>query len=416
MTTSPSPDALPFWQRPATIIVAGCLICLTSFGVRSSFGLFTAPISDAHGWPREVFGLALALQNLLWGLAQPFAGAAADRFGTARVLAVGALIYATGVALIPYSDTPGLFYLSAGMLSGIGIATASFAIVMTAFSRRMPPERRSWAFGIATSASSLGQFVFAPLGQAFIAAYGWQTAMLLLAVLLLFCLPLTMALRGNASDSTHADDASDPEVTLGGALAWALRHRSYVLLVFGFFVCGFQLAFITIHMPPYLTESGIAAGVAAGAIAIVGLANVVGSYISGILGGRLPKRYLLSAIYFGRAAAITGFLLVPLSTVSVFTFAVVMGLLWLSTVPPTAGLVALMFGTRYMGMLYGIVFFSHQVGSFLGVWLGGVLYDRMGNYDAVWWLSVALGLFATLVHLPIREARAPDAIRDSAAA
>lgn len=404
--TSPSENT-PLWQRPFVIIVAGCIICLVGFGVRASFGLFNAPISDAHGWPREVFALALAIQNLLWGVAQPFAGAAADRFGTARVLAVGVLIYATGVVLMPFSDTPTLFYLSAGVLTGIGIATASFAIVMTAFSRRMPEERRSWAFGIATAASSLGQFVFAPLGQAFIAAYGWPTALMLLALILVMCMPLAMPLRGSARDGIDQSRAADPEITLGTALSWALGHRSYVLLVFGFFVCGFQIAFITIHMPPYLTESGVATGVAAGSIAVVGLANVVGSYMSGVLGGRFSKRYMLSMIYLLRAVAITVFLLLPLSAASVMIFSAIMGLLWLSTVPPTAGLVAVMFGTRYMGMLYGIVFFSHQVGSFLGVWLGGVIYDHTGSYDPVWWLAVALGLFATLVHLPIREARAP---------
>ena len=372
MTNSPSPR--PWYMEPSVIIIAGCLIAIIGFGGRASMGMFNKPITDFHGWPRETFGFAMALQNLAWGIMQPVAGAFADRFGATRVLMVG----------------------------------ASFSIVMAAFGRLVPPEKRSWAFGIAVAAGSMGQFIFAPLGQAFIAAFGWQSALMLLAAILLFIIPLAIPLSAKADNSAAARAAAgETDLDLRQAIAKAFGHGSFVLLVLGFFVCGFQLAFVTIHMPPYLIEHGISTWLAAWSIAIVGVFNVVGSYVSGMIGGRYVKRYALSLIYLGRSIAVIAFITLPITPVSTLIFTAVMGLLWLSTVPLTMGLVTVMFGTRYMATLYGFVFLSHQIGSFFGVWLGGLLHDIYGTYDPVWWMGVALGLFAALVHLPIREARAP---------
>lgn len=392
------------WRTPAVIVVCGCLIAVLTFGVRASFGLFTAPISATQGWGREVFALAIALQNLLWGAGQPFAGALADRYGSARVLAAGGLLYALGVALMAVASTPLQMTLTAGVLVGLGLAGGSFTIVMAALARRVPPERRSWAMGMATAAGSMGQFLLAPLGQAFILAYGWQTALLMLAGIV-----GVVPLLATAMASTPGGAAAVPEIDLGlkRTLALAFGHRSYRLLTAGFFVCGFHVAFITVHLPAYLTDHGVAPQLAAWSIAIIGLGNIVGSYAAGVIGGRYSKRWLLAMIYALRSVVIALFVLLPISPLTVVVFAVTIGLLWLSTVPPTSGLVAVMFGTRYMATLFGIVFFSHQVGSFLGIWLGGLFYEAYGSYDAVWWMAVALGLFAALIHLPIVERPAP---------
>jgi MFS family permease len=372
--------------------------------VRSSFGLFTAPVSEAQGWGREVFALAIAIQNLLWGLGQPFAGALADRFGSARVLAAGGILYAAGVALMAVASTPLQFNLTAGVLIGLGLAGGSFTIVMAALARRVPPERRSWAMGTATAAGSLGQFLMAPLGQAFILAYGWQTALLLLACGVAVVPALATAMAGGHGGSVGAGEV---DLGLKETLARAFGHRSYQLLIAGFFVCGFHVAFITVHLPPYLSDLGLPPWLGGWSIAIIGLANVVGSYSAGVIGGRYSKRWLLATIYGLRSLVIALFVLLPPTTTSVILFAVAIGLLWLSTVPPTSGLVAVMFGTRYMATLFGLVFFSHQVGSFLGIWLGGLAYERYGSYDAVWWIGVVLGVFAALVHVPIAERPAP---------
>ena len=409
-------DAEPLWRRTEIIIIAGCIIAAIGFGIRASFGMFTLPITEAYGWDRATFGMAIAVQNLVWGATQPIVGGLADRYGTARVLAVGAIIYAAGLVAMSLPQTAPLFLVSAGVIVGIGIATASFAIIMAAFSRRVGPERRSWAFGIATAAGSMGQFLFAPLGQAFISAYGWQTALVLLAACMLICVPLAAVLRGGAETANPKSQEVETTLPLFQALGRALTHRSYVLLTIGFFVCGFQLAFVTTHMPPYLVEGGVDVGIASTAIALVGLFNVVGSYMAGMLATRYAKPYLLAAIYAGRGIATIIFLLMPLSGVSALVYSAVMGLLWLSTVPPTAGLVAIMFGTRYMGMLYGVVFFSHQIGSFFGVWLGGLLYDIFGSYAPVWWISVILCFMAALINLPVREHAAPNFGRAAAQA
>jgi predicted MFS family arabinose efflux permease len=392
------------WRTPAVVVACGCLIALLTFGIRASFGLFTLPISEAHGWGREVFALAIAVQNLLWGAGQPFAGALADRFGSARVLAAGGVLYAVGVALMAVAATPLQMHLSAGVLIGLGLAGGSFTIVMAALARRVPPERRSWAMGIATAAGSLGQFVMAPLGQAFILAYGWQTALLILAAGAAIVPLLATAM---VSSPSSLSSAGEIDLGLKETLARAFGHRSYLLLTAGFFVCGFHVAFITVHLPPYLLDVGADPRLAAWSIAIIGLCNIVGSYGAGVLGGRHSKRWLLASIYLLRSVAIALFVLLPVTTLSVLLFAAAIGILWLSTVPPTSGLVAVMFGTRYIATLFGVVFFSHQVGAFLGIWLGGLFFELYGSYDAVWWMSVALGLFAALIHLPIVERPAP---------
>jgi MFS family permease len=393
----------PWYRSPTNIVVAGCLIAIITFGVRTSFGLFTDPLGDARGWDRETFALAIAFQNLLWGLGQPFAGAIADRFGAGRVLAVGGLLYALGVALMAQSTSPAALTLTGGVLVGLGVAGGSFTIVIAAFARLVEPARRSWAMGLATAAGSMGQFLFAPLGQSFISAYGPVTALLLLSCSLLFVPLLARALIG------RGEDADDPGEALSTrqALRQAFAHPSYLLLTSGFFVCGFHIAFISVHLPPYLADQGMSKGLAAWALSLIGLFNVIGAYTSGILGGHHPRRLLLSGIYLGRGLAFMIFLVLPATTLSVLLFAALIGLLWLSTVPLTSGLVALMFGTRHIGMLFGVVFLSHQIGAFVGALLGGSIYESSGSYDTMWVLCILLSVFAAIVHLPIRERRAP---------
>jgi len=403
-----STAAAPTWRTPAVVIVCGCLIAMLAFGPRSSMGLFIGPLSETRGWGRDVFALAMAIQNILWGAGGPFAGALADRYGPAPVLAGGGVLYALGLWLMSVADTQLLLHLGAGVLIGLGLAGASFGIVIAGFARMVPAEKRSWSMGIATAAGSMGQFLFAPMGQAFIAAYGWQTALVLLSGSMLLVPVLANAFAGSGGMNNSNVAVTGANIGFMEAIRQAFRHRSYVLLVAGFFVCGFQLAFITTHLPPYLTAAGISPGLAAWSLALIGLFNVVGSYASGVLGGKMSKRYLLVANYFLRGVATAVFILVPITPVSVVIYAAAMGLLWLSTVPPTSGLVALMFGTRYLGMLYGFAFFSHQVGAFIGVWLGGILYERTGSYDVVWWMSVALAMFAAIVHWPIAEKPAPS--------
>ena len=385
------------WRTPALIVGAGCLIALLSFGVRAGFGLFLAPMSADLGWGREVFALSIAIQNLLWGLGQPFAGALADRHGCGRVLGVGGILYGAGLVLMAYASTPLSMHLSAGVLIGVGLSGASFSIVLAAFGRMVDDRNRSWALGLGTAAGSLGQFLMVPLGQAFLSAYGWQVALLLLGACAFLVVPLSTVLAGAPATE------SGPHQTFGEALREAGGHRGYLLLTSGFFVCGFHVAFIQVHLPPYLTDIGLAPSLGAWAIATVGLFNVAGAYLSGVLGGRYSKKYLLSGIYLARAAVIALFVTLPASPASVMLFSAAMGLLWLSTVPLTSGLVAQIFGTRYMAMLFGIVFLSHQIGAFIGVWLGGRLYDQTGSYDVVWWTSVVLGVVASALHWPIHD-------------
>ena len=389
---------------PWLIIISGSLIAMLTFGPRSAMGLLQLPMLSDTGWDRTSFGLALAIQNLFWGLGQPFFGAFADRYGTGRVLVLSGVIYSIGLLIMTVTSSVYWLYL-AGMLTGLGVASGSFGIVLSAFARNVTPQQRSMAFGIGTAAGSLGMFLFAPLSQGLISALGWKVTLVVMAALMLLIPLLAYPLRGNASSGSQP--AGGLEQTMGQALRQAFAHKSYLLLVSGFFVCGFQVAFITAHFPAYLGDIGIDARYAVIALALIGLFNIVGSLASGFIGQRYSKPMFLSLIYIARGIAITLFLLLPQTPASVIVFAIVMGLLWLSTVPPTNALVAIMFGTRHLGLLGGMVFLSHQIGSFLGVWLGGYLRDVTGSYDEVWWLGVALAFFAALVHWPIREAAAP---------
>jgi len=344
--------------------------------------------------------MALAIQNLLWGLGQPLAGAMADKYGTNKVIAIGAIFYAAGIALMSYSTTPLMLDLTAGVLVGFGLSGCAFNIVLGGFGKLLPESWRSLAFGAGTGAGSFGQFLFSPLGVALLDAYGWQTALTIFACVLLLIIPLSVAL---ATPRNAGSAPAVPAQSIRAALIEAFGHRSYVLLVIGFFTCGFQLAFVTVHLPSYLIDRGLSAQVGGWTLAVIGLFNIVGSLTSGWLGNRMPKRYILSTIYFARACSIVMFILMPTSTVGTLIFGAITGLLWLSTVPPTSGLVALMFGTRWMTMLFGFAFFSHQVGGFLGVLLGGFVFERWGSYDPVWWLSVFFGVLSALINLPIVE-------------
>jgi MFS family permease len=392
------------WRTPTVMVVCGCLIAILSFGPRSSLGLFLTPLSTTNGWGREIFAFALAAQNLIYGAAQPFAGAVADRFGTLRVLVAGAVLYALGLALMAHASTPGVLHLSAGLLVGLGLSGSSFTVVIAAFGKMLPERWRSLAFGLGTAAGSFGQFLFSPLAVTLMGAFDWQTALMIFAALVLVIVPLSLAVATPAMESGAGGATSAVQgQSFKHALAEAFGHRSYVLLVAGFFTCGFQLAFITVHLPSYLIDRGLSAQVGGWTLAVIGLFNIAGSITAGWLGNRMPRRFILSFIYVARALAVVAFISLPASPVATLVFGAVTGFLWLSTVPPTSGLVALMFGTRWLGTLFGFAFFSHQVGGFLGVWLGGVLFERTGSYDAVWWLSVLLGLISAAINLPIAE-------------
>jgi len=388
------------WQTPVVIIVAGCLIAMLSFGPRSALGQFLTPMSVDRHWGRDVFSLALAIQNLLWGAGQPFAGALADKFGAIRVLSAGAILYAIGLLLMANATSPAVLNLGAGVLIGFGLAGCSFSLVIGALGKLVPEQWRMLAFGAGTAAGSFGQFLFSPMANGLINGIGWESALVTFAAILLLILPLSLALatRGNADNVAGRHQQSAKE-----ALSEAFGHRSYVLLVLGFFTCGFQLAFITVHLPAYLLDRGLSAADGAWTIAVIGLFNIIGSIMSGWFSSRLPKRYILSFIYFARALAIVAFVTLPASGLSAILFGAVTGLLWLSTVPPTNGLVVVMFGTRWLTMLSGAAFFSHQVGGFLGVWLGGELFTRTGSYDMVWWLAVLFGVLSAVINLPIVE-------------
>ncbi len=399
MSTTPAP-AVPaplvsFLKNPLVIVLFGCLIAIVTFGPRSSFGFFLTPMSAQYGWGRDVFALAFALQNLLWGLGTPFAGAIADRFGTAKVLAAGAVLYCAGLAL----------NITGGVLIGFGLSACSFNIVLTAFGKVVPEEWRGLAFGAGTAAGSFGQFLFAPFGVALIQNYGWQFALLVFAALVLLVIPFSTALMTASNKAAvNSQNATPAQAqTLREALAEAFGHKSYVLLVTGFFTCGFQLAFVTAHLPSYLLDRGLSAQVGGWTLALIGLFNIVGSFGAGWLGNKIPKRYILSAIYLTRAISIAIFVSMPPSVEATLAFAVITGITWLSTVPPTSSLVQIMFGTKWFAMLYGFVFFSHQVGSFLGVYLGGLAFEIYGSYQIIWWLSVFFGVLSALINLPIVE-------------
>jgi MFS family permease len=389
------------WRTPALIIGFGCLISLMSFGPRSSLGFFLTPMSNTNGWGRDVFAFALALQNLLWGIGQPLAGMIADRFGTVRVFCTGALMSAAGLALMAHATSAPMLDLSAGALIGFGLSGTSFMMIVATFGKLLPPEWRSIAFGFGTAAASFGQFLYSPLSVMLMDQFGWQQTLTIFAVTTLAVLPLSTALATPKREGSSAKEAA-PQ-SLRQALSEAFEQRSYVLLVLGFFTCGFQLAFITVHLPAYLIDRGLSATVGGWTLATIGLCNIVGSLTYGWLCDYLPKRYLLSFNYFVRALAILAFISFPVTPFTCIAFAVVMGLVWLSVVPPTNGIIAVMFGTQWLGTLAGFAFLSHQIGGFLGAWLGGVLFDRFGTYEPVWWLSIALGVFSALVNMPIVE-------------
>jgi MFS family permease len=390
------------WRTPAVIIGFGCVIAALAFGPRSALGFFLTPLSTANHWGRDVFAFALAIQNLLWGVAQPIAGAIADRYGAVRVLCVGALCYALGLALMAYAGSAAMLNLSAGALIGFGLAGCTFPIVLAAFGKILPAEWRSTAFGLGTAAGSFGQFLFSPLAVRLMDTLGWQHTLVAFGIIVLAVLPASLVLAAPAGEDTQVESQS-----LGQALGEAFAHRSYVLLMLGFFTCGFQLAFITVHLPAYLADRGLSSDVGGWTLAAIGLFNIIGALTSGWLGDRVPKRYILSVLYFGRAAAIFAFIMFPITPFTCIAFGAVMGLMWLSTVPPTNGIIVVMFGTRWLAMLSGVTFFSHQVGGFLGVWLGGIVFDRTGSYELVWWLAILFGVLSALINLPIVEKPVP---------
>ena len=384
---------------PEIIILAACAMSMLTFGPRASSGNFQLPILSAYGWGSDIFSFALAIQNLLWGLGQPFAGALADRFGSVRVLSGGAILYAAGCALMAVADTPATFTLAAGVMIGFGLSGCAMSLVVGALAKLLPESKRAMGFGLVTAAGSFGQFLFSPLSGAMIQTVGWIETTIGFGILMLLILPLSMFVES-------APIRKDPNVqqqTLGEALREAFSHRSYVLVVLGFFTCGFQLAFITVHFQKYVVEAGLSPQVGYWAFALVGLFNIVGSLSSGWLANRVPRRYILSAIYFGRSVVTLIFILTPPSAMSAYLFGAMSGLLWLSTVPPTSAIIGQMFGTRYFAMLYGFAFFSHQVGGFMGVLLGGVLREQTGSYEIVWFLSIALGVASALINLPVVE-------------
>ena len=406
---------LESWRTPAVILICGCLISMVGFGPRATLGFFLTPMSTANGWGREVFALSVAIQTLLYGAAQPFSGAIADRFGTVRVIIAGTLLYAAGIFMMAHASTPETLFLSSGVLIGFGLSGCSFNLVISSFGKLLPESWRSLAFGAGTASGSFGQFLFSPLAVGLIDTVGWRTTLEVFAGLLLLIVPLAFAIATPRSDAAPAsprglrqpDSETAPSVeqiqTYKQALAEALGHRSYILLVLGFFTCGFQLGFVTLHLPAYLIDRGLSAQVGGWTLGVIGLFNIVGAMLSGWLGGRMPKRYILAVIYFARALAVVFLVTMPASPAVALIYGAVTGLLWLSSVPPTAGLVAVMFGTRWMAMLFGLAFFSHQVGGFLGVYLGGLFYERTGSYDIVWWLGVLFGVLSAVINLPIVE-------------
>ncbi|WP_458215011.1 MFS transporter [Paracidovorax citrulli] len=410
----PSPMAAVL-ASPLTIVLAGGLILGLAMGMRHVQGLFLLPITMERGWTREAFGFALAVQNIFWGAGQPIAGMIADRYGSGRVVAAGLVLYAAGLVGMTQATTITGFMLSAGVCIGLAMSCTTFGVVYAALSRMISVERRGWALGLAGAFGGLGQFLLVPGVQAVIGSFGWAVTLGAMAATLLLALPLALPLRERRLPSPpaplpHAGEGSKPEPpgavpeqSMGAAIRQALRHRGFWLLNIGFLACGFQLAFIATHMPAYLVDSGLQARHAVAALAIIALTNIGGTYACGLLGNYVPRHKALSAIYLLRTAAIALFLLVPLTPLSVYVFAAAMGLLWLGTVPLTNGLVSKVFGTRYVGTLFGLVFLGHQLGSFLGVWLGGYLFDRTGSYELVWLGAIGVGLGAALLHWPIDD-------------
>jgi MFS family permease len=382
------------------VLICGAAIVTLSMGIRHGFGLWLQPITQAQGWGRQEFGFAMAIQNLSWGFMGIFAGMVADKFGAFRVIALGAVVYGVGLLGMAWATDPWVFALFTGVIIGTAQAGTTYAVIYGVIGRNVPGERRSWAMGVAAAAGSFGQFLMVPVEGLLISQMGWQTALVILAAAAMLIIPLAWGLREPA---LNAPGQVKRDQTIGQALKEAFKYPSFQLLMAGYFVCGFQVVFIGVHMPSYLKDHGLAPQVASYALALIGLFNVLGTYIAGTLGQKMAKKNILAFIYIARSVAIVLFLLAPLTPTSVYIFSGVMGLLWLSTVPPTNAAVAQIFGISHLSMLSGFIFFSHQIGSFMGVWLGGYLYDKTGSYDIVWYLAIALGVFAALVNLPVRE-------------
>lgn len=395
-------------MNPTVVLVCGCVIMCLGFGVRAGFGLFLQPMSVDYGWGREVFSFAMALQNLVWGLAAAFAGGIGDRWGAGRVVAGGGVLYVLGLIVMAYADSPLTLHLGTGFLIGMALAGTIFGVVLAVIARVTPHEKRSTALGIATAAGSFGQFALLPVEQWLIQRFGWQVALLDLALLAALIIPLAFAVRGRPETPAAGGQS------LGAALREAWREPSFHYLFWGYFVCGFQLLMFTVHLPAFVVDAGLAPEHGMMALALIGLCNMVGSFSAGWLGGRFSKKHLLAVIYLLRAAIIVYLIAVPLTPATLYTFAATMGLLWLSTIPLTNGLVGQIFGLRYMATLTGVVFFGHQIGSFAGIWLAGYLYDTTGSYNGAFMISIGLGIFAALVNLPVNQT--PIADRRAAAA
>jgi MFS family permease len=392
------------WRTPAIIVACGCLIAVISYGPRSSFGFFLRPMTADNGWGRDVFAFSVALQTLIYGLVQPFSGAIADRFGTIRVIVVGALLYASGVYMMAHATTPDELYLTSGVLIGFGLTGCSFNLIISSFGKLLPESWRSISFGAGTAAGSFGQFLFSPLGVSLIDKVGWRSALEIFAGILLLIIPLAFAIATSQQDATAKPGAAPIfRQNYRQALAEAFSHRSFILLVIGYFTCGFQLTFVTLHLPSYLIDRGLSAEVGGWTLGVIGLFNIVGALTSGYLSGRMPKRYILAFIYSTRALTVLFLITMPASPAVAIIYGAMTGLLWLSSVPPTSGLVAVMFGTRWLAMLVGIAFMSHQIGGALGVYLGGLLYERTGSYDINWWFGILFGVLSALINLPIVE-------------
>ncbi len=386
------------WRAPLAIVLAGGAVMGLTLGVRHAFGIFLGPVSLENGWPRETFSFAIALQNGVWGLAQPLVGMAADRYGARRIVLAGLVCYGGGFAGMAWATTPLAFTLAAGLTVGLALACTTFGVIYGALSRLVAPERRGWALGLAGAAGGLGQFLLVPTTQALIQTLNWNGALIALAVACVALLPLALQLN----DSPGAECGA--QQSLSDALAEAFAHSGFWLLLLGFFACGFHLAFIANHLPSYLRDQGMTANAAVTGLALIALANIGGTYLCGLLGSRLRRKFLLVGIYVIRSGAIAAFYWFPLNPASLYAFSAVMGLVWLGTVPLTNGLLAQIFGLRYLATLFGFVFFGHQLGSFFGVWLGGYVFDLTRSYDFMWQLSVAIGLLAAVLHAPIRDA------------
>lgn len=389
------------WRTPAVVLTCGTIILFISFGARNIFGLLLDPMTISLGWTAADFSFAIALQAFLWGITTPITASLADRFGTARMVGLGGALYAAGLALMSMVQTPMHMNLTSGLMLGLGLSATGFPIILAAVTKRIDAKRRSLFLGIGSAAGSSGQLALVPLGQYFIGDYGWVTAVIVFACIVAIIVPLSWALVEPRREAPAADAA--PQQKLGEALREAMGHRGFILLTTGYFVCGFQVLFLGTHLPKFLTEAGQSPWVGATALSLIGLFNIIGTLSWGALGGRYPQKYLLTSIYLLRSSVLIVFILLPITPLSTYIFSAAIGLLWLATVPLTSGLVAQIFGIRYMATLTGVVFFSHQLGSFFGAWLGGKLFTETGSYDTVWWIAIGLGLIAAALHYPIDD-------------